>query len=226
VLLLFDIDGTLLLQASREHAIALFDAMDQVHHVEVPRVRIDVAGLTDPAIARAYLLRADVSAERIDARASTVRAAVCRDFAQLCPPDLSSHVAPGMLEVLETFTADAEMRLSIVTGNYEPVARLKLKRAGLGRFFPLGQGGFGNDDEDRAALPEIARRRAGTNGRPWPAERTVVIGDTPRDIACARADGSHVIAIATGSNTAQELAGADVVIEHASELPAAVARPH
>ncbi len=80
------------------------------------------------------------------------------------------------------------MRLALVTGNFEPVARLKLARAGIGRYFPSGQGGFGSDSEDRAALPAIARRRAGPTGIPYPRERTIVIGDTPRDIACARAD--------------------------------------
>ena len=59
-----------------------------------------------------------------------------------------------------------------MTGNLEPVARLKLERAGLGRFFAPGQGGFASDHASRAELPAIARRRAGG----WPRERTVVIG--------------------------------------------------
>ena len=88
------------------------------------------------------------------------------------------------------------IRLSLVTGNLEPIARLKLERAGVGRFFEAGQGGFGSDHEDRGRLPAIARSRA--SDPPWPRERTVVIGDTPRDIACARADEVRVAAVATG----------------------------
>jgi phosphoglycolate phosphatase-like HAD superfamily hydrolase len=65
--------------------------------------------------------------------------------------------------------------------------RVKLARAGIGDYFEPGQGGFGSDHLDRSELPAIARARA--DG--WPRERTVVIGDTPRDIACARADGVH-----------------------------------
>ena len=57
-----------------------------------------------------------------------------------------------------------DVRLSLVTGNFEPIARLKLARAGLGRWFAAGQGAFGSDSEDRAALPAIARRRAGVGG--------------------------------------------------------------
>ena len=90
------------------------------------------------------------------------------------------------------------VRLGLVTGNFEPVARLKLRQAGIGSFFAGCPGGFGSDSEDRAGLPAIARRRAGDGGRPFPRERTVVIGDTPRDIACARADGLRCIAVATG----------------------------
>ncbi len=111
-----------------------------------------------------------------------------------------------------------------MTGNLEPVARLKLKRAGLGRWFTAGQGGFGSDSEDRSLLPAIARRRAGRldGGRPYPRERTVVIGDTPRDIACARADGVRCIAVATGPYGVDALAEADVVLGSAHGLVAAL----
>ena len=102
-----------------------------------------------------------------------------------------------MVELLTELSARPdEFRLSLVTGNLEPIARLKLERAGVGRFFAAGQGGFGSDHEDRGRLPAIARARA--SDPPWPRERTVVIGDTPRDIACARADGVRVAAVATG----------------------------
>ena len=90
-----------------------------------------------------------------------------------------------------------EHDLGLVTGNFEPIARLKLNRAGIGHYFEPGHGGFGSDNEDRAALPALARKRAGG----YPREQTVVIGDTPRDIACARADGVHVIAVTTGPYT-------------------------
>ncbi|MGE3858278.1 MAG: HAD family hydrolase [Dehalococcoidia bacterium] len=223
MLLLFDIDGTLLLKASREHAEALFAALRTVHGIAIPERRLEAAGMTDGAIARAILLLAGVSAERIDARSAAVRTATVREFARRCPTDLSAHLAPGIPAVLEQLAARADVRLSLVTGNFEPVARLKLQRAGIGRFFPAGQGGFGSDDEDRAALPEIARRRAGRAGAPWPPERTVVIGDTLRDIACARADGVPVIAVATGPFRAEELGEADIVLRDAHGLLEAVA---
>jgi phosphoglycolate phosphatase len=223
LLLLFDIDGTLLLNASRAHAEALYAALKRVHHVEIPDGRIEAAGRTDGAIARTILMLAEVPAERIDARASEVRALVCAEFARRCPPDLSEHLSPGIDDVLDELDARSDLSLALLTGNLEPVARLKLQRAGISKHFPNGQGAFGSDDEDRAALPEIARRRAGRRNAPYPPEHTVIIGDTPRDIACARADGVHVIAITTGPFRARDLRGADRVITHARELPAAIA---
>ena len=79
-----------------------------------------------------------------------------------------------------------------------------------------GQGGFGSDAEDRDELPPIARARAGG----YPRERTIVIGDTPLDIACARADGVRVLAVATGIFAADELSDADAVVRRrASSSP-------
>jgi phosphoglycolate phosphatase len=217
VLLLFDIDGTLLLRASKSHGQALRQALREVHGVEdLPRV--EVAGRTDPEIVRAMLLKLGIGADRIDARMGDVRQATIAAYARLCEPDLSDRVAPGMRALVAALAARDGVRLSLVTGNLEPVARLKLARAGLGRFFPRGQGGFGSDHEDRTELPAIARARAGRPGRPHPPERTVVIGDTPRDIVCARADGVACVAVASGDYGVDELRGADAVARDAGDL--------
>jgi phosphoglycolate phosphatase len=221
-LLLFDIDGTLLLRASTEHALAMHEALRRVHGIEIPEGRIEAAGRTDGAIARSILTLAGISADRIDRRAADVRIAACEAFAGLCPESLEEKVAPGMSALVGELAQRDDVRMSLVTGNYEPVARLKLKRAGIGHAFPAGQGAFGSDSEDRAELPAIARARAGGDGTPFPRERTIVIGDTPRDIACARADGVHVIGIATGPYGAHELDGADAVVGHAGELAGAI----
>jgi phosphoglycolate phosphatase-like HAD superfamily hydrolase len=221
-LLLFDIDGTLLLNASAEHAAAMHAAMDEVHGVRPEAVRVEAAGRTDGAIVRSILTLQEVAAEQIDERWPAVREAAVEAFAQLCPDSLEDRLAPGMAELLEALSRRDDIRLSLVTGNLEPIARLKLKRAGIGHLFPAGQGGFGSDSEDRADLPALARARAGAPEKPWPAERTVVIGDTPRDIACARADGVHVIAVTTGPFDAGDLAEADAVVGGAAELPAAI----
>ncbi len=119
-------------------------------------------------------------------------------------------MAPGVHEALDALAREpASYRLALVTGNLEPVARRKLASAGIGHYFDAGQGGFGSDSEHRGELPAVARARAGG----WPRGRTVVIGDTPRDIACARVDGVRVIGVATGPYSAEELADADAVVD-------------
>ncbi len=216
-MLLFDIDGTLLSGATDAHRDALHAALREVHRVDLAAAPMPVspAGRTDGEIARALLLAAGISAERIDERADQVREACCRSYAELCQDDLSHTVLPGVPDLLAWIDAGNQFRLGLLTGNYEAVARLKLSRAGIGRCFPVGQGAFGSDSEDRAALPAIARRRAGTVGAPYPRADTIVIGDTPRDIACAHADGLRCIAIATGPYAATELSGADRVVRDA-----------
>jgi phosphoglycolate phosphatase len=222
VLLLFDIDGTLLQRAADSHRDAIHEALRTVHGVTDPAVMRgpEVAGRTDGEIARRLLVAAGVSARRIDERADAVRIAACEAYARLCPDDLSARVTPGFGQLLQALAARGRDRLSLVTGNYEPIARLKLRAAGLGGYFASGQGGFGSDHEDRTELPRIARDRAGEPGSPWPRERTVVIGDTPRDIACARADGVRVFAIATGAYPPADLTAADAVARNARELGA------
>jgi phosphoglycolate phosphatase-like HAD superfamily hydrolase len=218
-LFLFDIDGTLLLKASTEHAASMHAALREVHGIADPAAaHVSPAGRTDGDIARQILLRSGVSAERIDERAADVREVACREFGHRCPPDLRDKVAPGMPELLDELAGRDGVHLALLTGNFEPVARLKLERAGLGHHFAAGQGAFGSDDEDRAALPPIARRRAAVNGRPHPRARTVVIGDTPNDIACARADGVRCLAVATGPYAAEDLRGADGVAADTAEL--------
>jgi phosphoglycolate phosphatase-like HAD superfamily hydrolase len=215
LLLLFDIDGTLLLKATAAHVAAVHEALREVYGITDPRgAKVEAAGRTDIAIARDICLLSDVSAERFDDGRDDFRAACVAAYARLCPDDLSEYVAPGVTDVLEALSARDGVRLALLTGNLEPVARLKLARAGLGDYFEPGVGGFGSDHEDRTELPAIARARAGD----YPREQTVIIGDTPRDIACARADGLRCIAVATGPFTAAELADADVVLDSAHDL--------
>jgi phosphoglycolate phosphatase len=220
LLLLFDIDGTLLEGTAQPVGEALLAALREVHGIDVGVIRTQIAtdGRTDGEIARAILVGAGVSRDRIDVLAESVRESCCRSAARLLPDDLSSAVLPGVRELLDRLNEQEGLKLGLLTGNYEPIARLKLARARIGGVFPPGQGAFGSDAEDRAVLPGIARRRAGTKGAPYPRRETVVIGDTPRDIACAQADGVPCVAVATGSFTSEALAAADVVASDAVEL--------
>jgi phosphoglycolate phosphatase len=221
LLLLFDIDGTLLSGATAAHRDAMHEALAEVHGIR-PTDRalraISPAGRTDPEIARAILLDAGVSAERIDDRADAVREHCCQAYARLCPDDLSEFVLPGAVDLLASLGDRDDVILALLTGNYEPVARMKLARAGIGSYFRGGQGAFGSDADDRVSLPAIARRRAGSLGHPHPRADTLVIGDTPRDIACAAADELRCFAVASGPYGRDDLGSADAVFADAGEL--------
>jgi phosphoglycolate phosphatase len=220
VLLLFDIDGTLLEGTRQAVGEAMLAALREVHGIDVGviRTRIDTEGRTDGEIARAILVGAGVPSDRIDALADRVRESCSQIAARLLPDDLSGAVLPGVRELLDWLIGQGGLKLGLLTGNYEAIARLKLARAGIGGGFALGQGAFGSDAEDRDVLPAIARLRAGTKDAPYPRAETVVIGDTPRDIACARADGVRCVAVATGSFRSEALAGADDVARDAFDL--------
>jgi phosphoglycolate phosphatase-like HAD superfamily hydrolase len=191
----------------------LREAAASVHGLPPLDGDVEVAGRTDPAIMRDLVTAA--GGADVDARWPEVAEAAIAAYEQLAPDDLSERVAPGIVELLEALAErPGEFRLALLTGNLEPIARLKLARAGIGHYFEPGQGGYGSDHHDRAELPAIARERAGD----WPRERTVVIGDTPRDIACARADDVRVAAVATGLFSVEQLADADAVVDDARAL--------
>ena len=170
LLLLFDIDGTLLQRASVEHALALREAAGAVHgRRRSTSTTVEYAGRTDRAIAR-DLLAARRRGGEADRRArDEVETAAAEAYARLCPPDLTAHVAPGMVELLEELAARPdEFRLSLVTGNLEPIARLKLGRAGVGHYFEARRRAgsapttrtAGGCRRSRAAAPPIRRGRA------------------------------------------------------------------
>jgi phosphoglycolate phosphatase-like HAD superfamily hydrolase len=225
VLLLFDIDGTLLIRAHVEHRHALAEAVREVWGAVDPGyAAIRAAGRTDMEIAREICLLGDVSAADFDARIDDFAIACARAYDRLAPADLRDRLAPDAERVLADLDAHEGVRLSLVTGNLEAVARMKLERAGLAGHFAAGQGGFGSDAEDRTELPALARRRAGADGRPYPRAHTVVVGDTPNDIACAHADELRCVAVTTGPYDAAELRRADLVISRLGELPQRIVR--
>jgi phosphoglycolate phosphatase-like HAD superfamily hydrolase len=228
VLLLFDIDGTLLIRAHVEHRLALAEAAREIWGAVDPGpAAVPAAGRTDIEIAREICLLASVTAAHFDDGMPAFGAACARAYAHLAPADLHDRLAPDAQRVLTDLAGRAGVRLSLVTGNLEAVARIKLERSGLAEFFAAGQGGFGSDAEDRTELPAMARRRAGANGKAYPRAHTAVIGDTPNDIACAHADGLRCVAVTTGPFSAHDLRKADRVIAGLRELPALIVRrPH
>ena len=206
---LWDIDGTLVRSGEKRVAInAFLRALRLIAQLPEPfPYPRDSGGKTDEQIAIEVLLSTDVAEDTalglLPAFRNAYLAELERDRADLIG-DL--RVLPGVHDVLGRLR-DLSVTQSLLTGNLEPIARLKLAAAGLHDYVDWTVGAFGSDHRDRTCLVPITRQRLEQQlGQAVPADDIVVVGDTPRDIACARAGGVRAVAVATGHFTAQQLA--------------------
>jgi phosphoglycolate phosphatase-like HAD superfamily hydrolase len=223
-LVLFDIDGTILLtDGAGRRAIqrALIDLAGTAGPVTDHRFD----GKTDPQIVRELLSLAG----HPDAETPHRVQAVCERYLELLTEELArpsqTRVMAGVRELLAALAppeAVGDVLVGLLTGNLERGAALKLRSAGIdpGRF---AVGAYGSDAPDRPALPAIARRRAEEHtGRTIAGVDVFVVGDTPEDVACARPIGARTVAVATGRYdvTALAAAGATHVFADLSDTAA------
>lgn len=199
--LLFDIDGTLLHSGgagSRAVGRVLAGWLGR----EVQADGAEMAGRTDLEIFRRLLDRLQVPYPPPPERRELVRRYLrcLEEELQATPP----QPCRGVPQFLEAIAADPGWAIGLVTGNLEPGAWIKLRHGGIASYFTFGA--FGSDHEDRNELVPIALRRLKRRfAVTVPAQSAIVIGDTARDIACARAAGARVLAVATGSGRSEEL---------------------
>ena len=178
-LALFDVDGTLLLTPDLVAVRAILDAVDP----SLPDdafTHIDHAGQT--ALWQVERILGHAPAPGWCARAE-------RRYAELLG-DTSGWKAPGHADAVLTELERRNVRLALLTGSPEGIARLRMERLGLARFFPEGQGAFGCESADRVELIRLALARAGAS-----PEEAVEIGDTAVDEKTARAAGVRQIRV-------------------------------
>jgi phosphoglycolate phosphatase len=128
------------------------------------------------------------------------------------------HALPGAAMALAALAAPGSrpngqapvtVRQSVLTGNIRPLAEVKLGALGLGDHLDLDIGAYGDTHEVRADLVHVARQRAGAAaGTDFAGERTVLVGDTPLDVAAALATGARAVGVATGDYSEADLAAA------------------
>ena len=219
-LVLFDIDGTLLLSAGAGRRAILAALAEYIPDLNaVAGIRFD--GKTDPQIVTELLAAAGDSAPDDEERIGAVlRRYVAHLEMELAVHGHKSRMMPGIPALLDALEADAEVVLGLLTGNVAEGARLKLSAVGLepGRF---QVGAFGSDHARRGELPPIAARRAEPHfGRIPTGPEVVIIGDTPADVSCAECIGARTVAVATGGFSVGELeaAGAHAVFADFSDL--------
>lgn len=205
-LILFDIDGTLVDcggQARKSFGAALEEVVGTAGAINT----YDFSGKPDPRIVVDLLVGAGFSRDEAIAKLPDVRDAYLGKLEQSLRRD-SMKVLPGVAELLDTLAAREDVVLALLTGNWERGARIKLSRFDLNRYFAFGS--FGDDGFDRNALPPVALERAlATVGREFQAHETLIVGDSLLDVACARAHGIPVLAVATGRTSRHQLAETD-----------------
>jgi phosphoglycolate phosphatase len=210
VLYLFDIDGTLV-DTGGAGMRSLEEATLEIFGQTGPA--LDLAGSTDlGVIATIHAhFQIDPTPERIDAYFTTY---LSRLDWNLANGEFPGKVLPGVHEILTELANRSEVSLGLLTGNISGGAASKMRHFGLDAYFPFGA--YGCDFADRNLLGPVAISRATAHsGRSFSAEQVLVIGDTPKDIACAHAMNARCLAVATGHFTADQLrvAGADHVVE-------------
>jgi phosphoglycolate phosphatase-like HAD superfamily hydrolase len=200
-LLLFDIDGTLLISGGAGEN-ALKDAMRDRFGVDEDLSGIVLAGATDALIARKLLAKHALpdTTENISALLDSYLHHLAGRM-----PRHNGTLLPGIVDLLERLKDRPDCVLALLTGNLRRGAEIKLTHYGVWDYF--GFGAFADDHHDRNELGPFARARAlELHGEEFPPERIFVIGDTPKDIECGRAIGAKTVAIATGHYPVADLA--------------------
>jgi phosphoglycolate phosphatase-like HAD superfamily hydrolase len=217
-LLLFDIDGTLIRTGSLSLGPAYADVLRRVFGLEKLERIPDASGWLDRQIVAelARLHGIPCSPEQVTE--------ACRMLAEHGRTvKLTPVLLPGVPELLDLLR-HRDFPLAILTGNLEEMAWAKIDAAGLRDAFEVGA--FGDEADERADLVPLAIARAEEHfGRRFDLRRVCVIGDTPRDVACAKFHGARSIAVATGRWTREQLAeqGADVVLSDLTDQAAFLA---
>ena len=222
-LYLFDVDGTLV-SARGAGRRAMGRALEAVYGVTGPISTYDFRGKTDPQIIFDLMGSAGVSAARIEGHLPRFYDRYLEDLRAEIGRAGGVEVMPGISELVRRLGERGDAVLGLLTGNIEAGARIKLEPTGLLPHFRVGA--YGSDEADRAKLPALAALRAQSlAGEPLAPERVVVIGDTPLDIACARAFGARAVSVATGGHRVEELAahGPDFLFNDFADVGAVLA---
>ena len=226
-LVLFDIDGTLVLTGGAGIR-AMNRACEELVGHPLALDGIPVAGRTDRIILTDVVARAGhaldgglldrLREEYIsNLREEIERPGRTQSFESLGARGGVKAVMPGIRELLDVLERRQDVFLGLLTGNFEAGARIKLEHFDLWRYFRCGA--FGDDAADRNELVPFALERARRCGLPdiSPAD-ILVVGDTPHDVACALAVCATPVGVATGGFTVEQLreSGAEHVFQDLS----------
>lgn len=217
MLILFDIDGTMLLTGGAG-VRAMEETGRELFHAEFTMAGIDFAGRLDSLIWRDLAAR-----NRVDADEDThqrFRARYGEVLSRTLAASNETRALPGVIELIERLRAMESLTLGVLTGNYPETGRMKIAAAGIDPdVFRVGA--WGCEAMSRRDLVPLAMQRYEAHAqRAIERELVVVIGDTPHDVDCARAHGCRSLAVATGAFdvAALQQAGADLAVRDLGEV--------
>lgn len=217
MLILFDIDGTLLLtQKAGVHA--MLDGGRELFGEHFTVDGVEFSGRLDPLIWTDLAKRNRVANH--DGEHERFRAAYARHLMRRLDANPTAIALPGVAAMLELLAVEEGVTLGLLTGNYPETGQLKIERAGL-PFGAFKVHAWGIDGPARRDLPPVAIQRCfECTKRRVAGPDVVIIGDTPHDVDCARAHGCRSIGVATGMFDVPALreAGADLAVENLAEV--------
>lgn len=211
-LLLFDIDGTLILSGGAGLR-ALNQTFHELFQVQDAFTGITTAGRTDGEIIDEALRKSQITSTEA-VLVEIQRRYEGRFTEEIQLPGPRKGIMPGVEDLLKFLSVRRNVTLGLLTGNFQSTAKIKLDYFGLSHYFLCGA--YGSDALHRNALVDIAKQRAKLLGIEILSARDIlIVGDTPLDVACARAAGSKMAAVATGQFdvVALEKAGAEIALE-------------
>jgi phosphoglycolate phosphatase len=204
-LVLFDVDGTLI-NSGGAGARSWRYAFEELHGIPADIGSHTDAGETDPIVAR-KTFKGAIHREPTEPELAAIFAVYLRRLSHEVAASEGYKVLEGATEQL-TSLSDSGVMLGIVSGAMEGAARVKLARGDLNRFFLFG--GYGTDSPDRTKLTSAAIDRATMlHGHRLDPASIFVVGDTPLDIAAAKAAGAVAVAVASGTYSVDQLAAAE-----------------
>jgi len=214
-LLLFDIDGTLLLTGGTGR-IAIEQCFEEMFGIRKAWGETIPDGKTDPAIFE-EIARRTLGRPLAHDEHHAMRRRYTLYFQQMIGAAPHFRLMPGVETLVPLLARDPALILGIQTGNDEPVAWMKLERAQLKPHFPFG--GFGSDSHLRTEIIRAAAERGlARAGVKLERQNIWVIGDAIQDIQSGRELGFTTVAVATGRTPAARLAalGPDYLLQDLS----------
>ena len=214
-LVLWDIDRTLVYVGEVDRT-AYREAFAEVVGRPAERLPAKGTGVTMPLAIRGLLEDNGVTERELDD--------LLPHMLEVVPLRFAAHtddvrrlgsVLPGAMQALRAVAAEPDLVATVLTGNLEANALIKLRVFGMDRYVDAAVGGYSSDDAHRPALVAVAQRRAGGQyATAFHKGNTVIVGDSLEDVRTGLEGGARVVAVASGTTPADQLAeaGADVVL--------------